>query len=155
MGRVHLTRGVVASGCDEAWSSRDLWRALCRAWGLSWRFYDRPDQYFEIRRRPGDPWISLHRPGAFRMWNLMLAPETVDKMWCEGRVRALVAMASEQGSLSVGQYQALGERLSQLCGYNGLELPSEGWSLRSLGAMNHELYLEIHCPVQARRSCGV
>lgn len=83
----------------------------------------------------------------------MLAPKTVDKMWCEGRVRALVAMASEQGSLSAAQYQALGERLSQLWGYDGRELPREGWSLRSLGAISHELYLEIHCPLQTRRSC--
>lgn len=146
-------KAEVAGLRDDAWDLRELWRALIRAWGLSWRFYDRPDQYLEIRPRPGDPWIPLHRPTTFRIWNVALAPTSVDKLWCEGRLRALVEQAASRGTLSVAEYQTLGERLAQRCAYDGIALPAKGWSLRSLGALDHALHLEIHCSEQARPSC--
>lgn len=124
---------------------RDWLAAFARAWLPTWRFYDSPDYWIEIRCDRDQAWRPLLRAQSFRIRYFALNPDLVDRMWCESRLRFFLDRANECGGLDTAALEDL-TALSERALEAPVQLRGRRWSLRTRSALDGSISMEVHLP---------
>lgn len=129
-------------GLDSGrWRTR--FAAFARAWLPTWRFYDSPDYWIEIRCGREQPWRKLVRPQPFRLRYFALNPSLVDRMWCESRLRYHLDRANEHGRLETAAFQEMAALIERALD-DAIDLQTRHWSIRTRDALDGSIAMELH-----------